>query len=83
MQFSVNSIEKAKLQYIHLYNFILNLYFKYTYVVLNVNDPSTLYKRRRDDFGNNVERIIDNMLRTFEYPSSSEYDELITVNTDN
>ena len=56
---------------------------KYTYVVLNVNDPSTLYKRRRDDFGNNVERIIDNMLRTFEYPSSSEYDELITVNTDN
>ena len=28
MQFSVNSIEKVKLQYIHLYNFILNLYFK-------------------------------------------------------
>ena len=55
---------------------------KYTYVVLNVNDPSTLYKRR-DDFGNNTERIIDNMLRTFEYPSSSEYDELITVNSDN
>ena len=56
---------------------------KYTYVVLNVNEPSTLYKRRRDDFGENVERIIDNMLRTFEYPSSSEYDELITVNSDN
>lgn len=23
------------------------------------------------------------LLRTFEYPSSSEYDEIITVNTDN
>ena len=56
---------------------------KYTYVVLTVSDPSTLYKRRKDDFGDNAKRIIDNMLRTFEYPSSSEYDELITVNTDN
>ena len=27
MQFSVNSIEKVKLQYIHLCNFLLNLYF--------------------------------------------------------
>ena len=27
MQFSVNSIEKAKLQYIHLYDFLLDLYF--------------------------------------------------------
>ena len=29
MQFSVNSIEKVKLQYIHFVNFLLNLYFKY------------------------------------------------------
>ena len=29
MQFSVNSIEKVKLQYIHLYNFLLNLYFNH------------------------------------------------------
>ena len=27
MQFSVNSIEKGKLQYIHLYDFLLDLYF--------------------------------------------------------
>lgn len=27
MQFSVNTIEKVKLQYIHFYNFILDLYF--------------------------------------------------------
>lgn len=27
MQFLVNTIEKVKLQYIHFYNFILDLYF--------------------------------------------------------
>ena len=32
MQFSVNSIEKVKLQYIHLYNFLLNLYFNHILV---------------------------------------------------
>ena len=31
MQFLVNSIEKVKLQYIHLYNFLLNLYFNELY----------------------------------------------------
>ena len=32
MQFSGNSIERVKSQYIHLYNFLLNLYFKIEYV---------------------------------------------------
>ena len=43
MQFLVNSIEKVKLQYIHLYNFILNLYFM-SDTVNNINDQFDEYQ---------------------------------------
>ena len=50
MQFSVNSIEKAKLYHICLYNFLLNLYFSLSYKISCVHYAATNYSATNDQY---------------------------------